>query len=114
MPSVRITAGTWAERHADLILTSVRRALVLALEVPEDDQDIALHVLPDRHFSAPSRSRHAYARIEVMMLAGRDIQVKRRLFQLLADVFDSIGEESVDVKAIIHEIGEDNVAQRRR
>lgn len=85
------------------ILEGVRRALVGALQIPEDDPTVRLVEYPAENVIAPQHHSEQYTIVEVTMIKGRTERAKRRLYKYLVAELGAFGIPASDVRIVLHE-----------
>lgn len=85
------------------ILEGVRRALVGALQVPEDDPAVRLVEHSPENVIIPPRHSEQYTIVEVTMFQGRTARTKRRLYKYLVAELGAFDIPASDVQIVIHE-----------
>ncbi|MPY80378.1 MAG: tautomerase family protein [Actinophytocola sp.] len=83
------------------ILDGVRRALVGALQVPEDDPTVKLVEHASEDVIIPPRHSEQYAIVEVTMFKGRTERTKRRLYKYLVAELGAFDIPASDVQVVI-------------
>lgn len=86
------------------MLDAVRRALVDALKVPEDDPLLRLVEYRPDHFIVPTRHHtDRCTLVEITMFKGRSAEAKRRLYQAIVANLGRVGVGARDVVIVLHE-----------
>ncbi|MEY9929794.1 reactive intermediate/imine deaminase [Catenulispora sp. GP43] len=109
MPIVRIDAPKSPAGFVEQAGEAVHRALVEALGIPEADRFQVLiehepgHLSADRSFLGVDRSENVVL-VEVTLVAGRSVQLKKTLYAAIADQLAEVGVRREDVLVCLNEV----------
>ena len=92
---------------ADLI-DAVYQALLEALKVPEDDNQIRYIEHKPEHFVVPPGKRENYTFVEITLFPGRSLDAKRKLYQSIVRRFGELGIVPSDIVIVLNEPSLDN------
>lgn len=109
MPATRITTrkGWVGARKRDL-LEAAQRALVTGLRIPPDDRCIALVEQDPEAVLFSDAAGERFVLIEIVLIAGRSLEAKRRLYAAMVEELAPFGLGADDVRIILTESAAEN------
>ncbi|HEY0666264.1 MAG TPA: tautomerase family protein [Gallionella sp.] len=109
MPLARIEVRkTWLPEQVQAIMEAVYRAQLEALQLPEHDRQIRFIQHRPEHFHVPPGKTDNYTLIEISLFAGRSIEAKRALYQVIVKKLGAVGIAPDDIFIVLHEVPLEN------
>lgn len=105
MPKVRIEILKGkSESFKENLFSSIHKALMASLKIPEHDRTIRLYELESSNFWTPADKTDNYIHIEITLFAGRTLETKKKLYQSICDhLWESNQIKGEDVTIILIE-----------
>ncbi len=115
MPATRITTRQgWIGTRRRAFLEAVQRALVTGLRIPPDDRCIALVEQDADAFLLPEGAGERFSLIEIVLITGRSLKAKRRLYAAMVEELAPFGLGPDEVRVILTESPAENWGLRGR
>lgn len=109
MPSTRITTRKgWIGSQRRALLEAVQRALVAGLRIPPDDRCVALDERDADTLLLPDTVGGRFLLIEIVLISGRSLEAKRRLYAAMVEELAAFDVSSDEVRVILVESPAEN------
>ena len=108
MPSTRISTGTWVRGREQELIEAVQAALLETLAIPDWDRDVVVQTFEGNERIVPTNNSARFTRIEVILFAGRRIDVKRALYKAIVHRLGVLGVPAQEIKTILLEMPAEN------
>jgi hypothetical protein len=113
MPDILVEVrGAWLSGKQTAFLQAVHRAVVQALNTPDDEPLARLIEHPVASYLMPSSAGERFTRIEIVLFAGRALEAKRQLYRAMVEHLRPFGVPPDDVKIVLVEIASKDVGFR--
>jgi phenylpyruvate tautomerase PptA (4-oxalocrotonate tautomerase family) len=86
----------------------VHEALVTCFRIPDHDRAQRLVEYAPEDFEIPPGRGEAFTIVTIVAFAGRSVDAKRALYQMIADGFESAGIPRLDVFIVLNEAPREN------
>jgi phenylpyruvate tautomerase PptA (4-oxalocrotonate tautomerase family) len=95
-------------RNKALLLSTINRAMINALKVPDDNHPVRLSEYEVDEFLIPNGASENFTLIEATLFPGRSLDTKKALYQTIAKGMSDIGVAPDDVRVVVYEVPLDN------
>jgi phenylpyruvate tautomerase PptA (4-oxalocrotonate tautomerase family) len=104
MPLARIEVRrSRAPEEVQALIEAVYQAQREALKVPDDDRQIRYVEHKPEHFAVPPGKSDNYTLVEILLLPGRSIEAKRKLYHGIVTRFGALGIAPADIFIVLVE-----------
>lgn len=110
MPDILVEVrGNWLEGQQARFLDTLHEAFIGALKYPPADKLLRLVEHAPTSYAIPHGMGEKFARIEIVLFAGRSVDAKRALYRAVVQARRPFGVPASDVKIVLIEIPTANV-----
>jgi phenylpyruvate tautomerase PptA (4-oxalocrotonate tautomerase family) len=109
MPLAKIEVRkSWPPEQVQAIIEAVYLAQREALQLPAHDRQIRYVEHRPEHFHVPPGKSENYTLVEITLFAGRSIEAKRALYQVIVKNLGALGIAADDIFIVLNEVALEN------
>ncbi len=113
MPDILVEVrGAWLSGKQTAFLQAVHKAVVQALNTPDDEPLARLIEHPAASYLIPHTAGQRFTRIEIVLFTGRSLEAKRQLYRAMVENLRPFGVPPDDVKIVLLEVTSRDVGFR--